>query len=87
MSRTTIQGAWESYRALVVAADATEQEVRELRAAFWSGASLVIDRVLMAAVRATDDEEGVELIDGLAMECRDFTREMLAAGLASGKAS
>ncbi len=71
-----IREAWESYRRLVIPADAPLMQIVESRRVFYAGFGLALSMVLEVGDERVSSEDGAAILDALIEECGQFRKDM-----------
>jgi hypothetical protein len=85
---TRVARAWDTYRALVVPANAIDIQVRECRRAFYAGAQAILNTFLSIeagppGVDPTEEQlqAGAEFLERVRLELEEFARGVGKRGL------
>ena len=76
MSDGMIETGWKSYRKLIPA-DAPEVQLRETRQAFYAGAAVLFEAMLLVLEPGEEPTDAdMRRMDGIAQELREFGRSL-----------
>lgn len=75
----TVADGWLLYEALMRRKGASEKEIFNFKAAFYTGATVVLDVMTGISAQNVPDDIGVTVLDGLHREVRAFTADMLSS--------
>lgn len=73
----TIARSWAMFRALSIPANAPEDQVKEMRTAFYLGATAVIAMTVEISSDQVTDEQGMEFLDALHREAHEFSAQLV----------
>lgn len=76
--RRAIERLWESYRTMVVPADASETQIRETRQAFFAGAAILFEGILQNLSSSEDEitEADMTLMADVQAEIDEFGQQL-----------
>jgi hypothetical protein len=72
MTLETIAESFAGYRRKVIPPTASDDQVQQLRAAFFGGAYILLMQMMHAFNPDTDDEEGIAALEAVKAECEAF---------------
>ena len=81
----TLAAGWEDFRRRVLPADAGAVQISEMRKAFYAGAAVMYDQMVLGPV-AMSDEQTERHLQALHEELQEFAAEMLRAAKGAGNA-
>lgn len=74
---TFIAGGWDSYRRMVLPADASEIQLRECRQAFYAGASVLFETIMVTLDPGTEPTASdMTRMDDIQAEVTAFGQEL-----------
>lgn len=77
MSTRFIEAGWDSYRKLVIPSDAGLTQVRETRKAFFAGAAVLFETLMMSLDSGTEEtEKDMQKMANLQQELDEFGLEI-----------
>lgn len=72
-----IESGWDSYRQIVVPADASEAQVRDTRRAFFGGAAILFQTIMLAMGPGTEESEAdLRFMESIQAEVDEFGLEI-----------
>lgn len=71
----TVQDQWESFESGVINPDAGPGQRDQMRLAFYAGAWAMFNLVARVGEHEVTEDEGVEFVEKLRLECEDFAKE------------
>jgi hypothetical protein len=77
--RRPFEAAWCRYRSMLVPADASDAQVRETRIAFYAGASIVYDAVLLMGDEDVSENVAMVALERMGLELAAFRDGLRAA--------
>lgn len=70
----TVQDEWIQFEKMVIALDAPDIQVKEMKLAFFGGATALL--ALSMRIATYDEDAAVEILEGLHDECERFKDEV-----------
>lgn len=74
----TIAHSWAMFRALSIPANAPDAQVKEMRTAFYLGATAVVSMTTEISSDNVSQEQGVAFLDALHKEAHEFSAQLVA---------
>ncbi len=75
MKLPTIAAEFAKYRKAVIPINAPDDQVKQLRAAFYAGAYILLMNMANTFDPDTDEEEGMQQLDAIKAECQAFAND------------